>query len=185
LEGDGRTMPNHFDPQVLDAFRRVMSIFEEIYQKYIDLSLEDSGIEQKYEFQWADDLASGFEAIDTQHKELITLTRKLIDAVGKKDSLREAGLAMDFLREYVVEHFQMEDLYMETYGYPERAAHKERHHQFIEEFEAYQKRFYQGIADHRVTLEIKGWLYNWLLKHITISDKDLGNFLKQKTSGNA
>jgi HD-GYP domain-containing protein (c-di-GMP phosphodiesterase class II) len=42
LEGDGRTMPQHFDPQVLGVFRKAMPLFEGIHQKYIDSSVGSS-----------------------------------------------------------------------------------------------------------------------------------------------
>jgi len=35
-EGDGRTVPEHFDPQVLDAFRKSSEKFREIYDTYRD-----------------------------------------------------------------------------------------------------------------------------------------------------
>lgn len=34
--GDGRTMPDHFDPQVLAAFKKSMDAFAEIFEKYIN-----------------------------------------------------------------------------------------------------------------------------------------------------
>lgn len=35
-EGDGRTMPGHFDPKVLRAFKEISSLFEEIYLSHQD-----------------------------------------------------------------------------------------------------------------------------------------------------
>lgn len=180
LEGDGRTMPHHFDPNVLGAFRRTMAIFEEIHMKYVDFSSESSKMKEESDFRWDDELSAGFEEIDSQHKELVSLIRKLFAAVDRKESVQRVGQAMDFLRDYIIKHFRMEESYMETYGYPGTEDHKGEHRKFIEEFEALQERFYQSIADYRMVLEIKVWLYNWLDRHITTTDKELGRFLKQK-----
>ena len=34
LEGDGRVMPQHFDPKLLEVFRRVAPEFEKIFDKH-------------------------------------------------------------------------------------------------------------------------------------------------------
>jgi response regulator RpfG family c-di-GMP phosphodiesterase len=34
IEGDGRTLPQHFDPQVLKSFREIVDKFEETYEKW-------------------------------------------------------------------------------------------------------------------------------------------------------
>ncbi len=180
LEGDGRTMPHHFDPQVLDMFKKTMPLFEEIQQKHADSYIECSNVNGEYDFEWTDGLSAGFEEIDCQHKELIALIQDLFEAVDRKEGLQQVGIATDFLREYIVKHFQMEERYMEAYGYSGMDNHKKQHHIFIEDFESYYKRFYRNITDYRLALEIKWWLYNWIGSHITTTDKALGEFLRQQ-----
>jgi putative two-component system response regulator len=39
IQGDGRTMPEHFDPAVLNAFQKMAPVFDEIYTTHQDASI--------------------------------------------------------------------------------------------------------------------------------------------------
>lgn len=43
IDGDGRTRPEHFDPRVLDTFKRIQSRFDEIFQELTDKKQQGDG----------------------------------------------------------------------------------------------------------------------------------------------
>ena len=67
--------------------------------------------------QWSDDLTTGIDKIDNQHKNLIIKVNELLQAINAGKGKRQIGSMLEFLGEYVVEHFSTEEEYMKEYNY--------------------------------------------------------------------
>ena len=42
--GDGRTLPHHFDPQILKAFIATAPLFAEVYEKFSDIARQSERV---------------------------------------------------------------------------------------------------------------------------------------------
>lgn len=67
-----------------------------------------------------DNLVTGNETIDTQHKELIDRIQNFVTACQNGDSKVKAIKMLDYLDEYTDFHFKEEEKLQEKSGYPER-----------------------------------------------------------------
>lgn len=116
--------------------------------------------------------------IDSQHQELFSTLSKLRDYLYGGKPSAEIEPLLGFLEKYAMNHFGMEESYMQRFGYPESGAHHEEHEQFIEDVK--QLRLRQQGATNASTLagEACDQLGYWLVDHIGIQDKKLGEFLK-------
>ena len=70
-----------------------------------------------------DNLVTGNNTIDTQHKELIDRIRNFVVACQNGDSKVKAIKMLDYLDEYTDFHFKEEEELQEKAGYPERGQH--------------------------------------------------------------
>ena len=77
-----------------------------------------------------DNLVTGNNTIDTQHKELIDRIRNFVVACQNGDSKVKAIKMLDYLDEYTDFHFKEEEELQEKAGYPERGKHHEKHEEF-------------------------------------------------------
>ena len=77
-----------------------------------------------------DNLVTGNETIDTQHKELIDRIQNFVTACQNGDSKVKAIKMLDYLDEYTDFHFKEEEKLQEKSGYPEREKHYEKHEEF-------------------------------------------------------
>ena len=83
-----------------------------------------------FQFDWKDDLNTGVEDIDRQHRELFRIGRDIEQliltgcvGVGDKELLK---IICD-LREYVSYHFYEEEKFMKSHNYKDYEVHKKSH----------------------------------------------------------
>lgn len=132
--------------------------------------------------QWTEQLETGINLIDTQHKELIDKVNELLEACQQGKGKHTLSGFIDFLAEYVVMHFSEEEKYMKQFKYPEYAEHKAQHTQFLKSFGELKTKFDLQGSGTALVLMTNRTVVDWLVTHIKRTDKALGEFLKDKVS---
>jgi|SRR5208337_2143034 len=131
-------------------------------------------------FEWNDDLITGIADIDSQHKELFARLNRLLQECRSFSDKNAIGAYLGFLREYVVFHFAAEEREMTTHHYPGLAAHEAEHELFRQKVSHLADNFATHGADIQVfvmTIRSSG---EWLVNHISETDKALAAFLKKQ-----
>ena len=129
---------------------------------------------------WTEDLATGSELIDSQHKELFRRINSLLEACKVGKGKIESGKIIKFLEDYVETHFEAEEVYMHKYDYPDFEKHREQHRIFKKNFQAIKDEFEAEGPVISVVVQINQNVVDWLNNHIRKLDKALGTFLKTK-----
>jgi hemerythrin len=132
--------------------------------------------------QFTNDLLTGVEDVDMQHRQLFELANQAVDPTNPRgtDSTFLASLA--FLAEYVHYHFSAEELAMAGVSYPQLDSHRRAHAHFrgliADLLEA-------SLEVPRVS-ELRPRLQNammvWLTEHIRRVDKEFADFLRQHSA---
>lgn len=128
--------------------------------------------------QWDRSLAVGVKLIDEQHQELFRRVDALLVAVMKGQGKPEIERLFQFLGGYVVEHFGAEEKLMAQYRYPEMAAHKKLHADFVTKFGELKAAFDADPTSGEVAIGLNRFVGSWLRGHIGAIDTALGKHLK-------
>ncbi|HEY9854268.1 MAG TPA: bacteriohemerythrin [Stenomitos sp.] len=131
-------------------------------------------------FAWKPSLNVGFAEIDQQHQELFKAANNLVEAMGSGKGREEVEKVLNFLQDYVVNHFQTEERYMKRYDYPSYTAHKAMHDKFVQDFLAWKAKYQAEGASTRLAIALQDWCGGWLVNHISKTDQELGKFLQAR-----
>ena len=127
--------------------------------------------------EWKNSYSINIKLIDEQHMELIKLTNKLFaSCMAGQQKTKSAFLEIiPAAVEYTGYHFATEEKIMERINFPGYSAHKQEHKQFVREV-------YNKVEDYKAgkilaPLTFVYFLRDWILHHIAVNDKKLGEYL--------
>jgi hemerythrin len=127
---------------------------------------------------WDNRLLLGIQEIDDEHLELIERTNQLMQSYQNGDPEVEVLGLLEFLREYVVVHFQNEEAFLLKNHYPRYDEHYQIHEDFKKSFQT----VYDAIKANGLSfisrIEINHLITDWILNHIGEDDKKWADYLK-------
>jgi len=126
------------------------------------------------------DMEVGVVKIDEQHKDLVDRLNSVTAMGTKSFSKEETQKTLDLLGEYVVKHFNDEEVLMKQSSYPKLEQHKEQHKLFIAEFQKLKNEFTTNGYSPRFTLDLSNSIIHWIVRHIKSVDVEFGKYYNSK-----
>lgn len=127
--------------------------------------------------EFTDDLITGNETIDAQHKELIGKINDLLRSCEERSNKAGAAKMLNYLADYTDFHFNAEEALQESIGYPGMAEHKIKH----AELRTTVKELYdmlteeEGPTDAFVAM-VNEKVTDWLYYHIQTFDRSVAEY---------
>ncbi len=118
-----------------------------------------------------EDYGTNVDYCDKQHMELFDRVNALNEAVSGGDR-GDIGKRLDYLIDYVVEHFQDEERLMEERGYAGLDQHRQEHENLVNTCTDLQGKFHAKEAE--IEEGTLAFIKNWLDHHIPVIDRSYG-----------
>jgi hemerythrin-like metal-binding protein len=126
---------------------------------------------------WSPKYSVGVETIDEQHKRLVLMLNRLIDA---KEATTDSEVVSDVITQmtkYAEDHFKFEEDLMAKFGFPLLDQHKQSH-------DKYRKKVIDLCTAVLLNVSIVpqvmlNYLVQWLKNHILYEDMECKSFFKK------
>ena len=129
-------------------------------------------------YQWDSGLQTGYDKIDNQHKQLIGMVNKLIEASSSGKSADVVTEALDFLAGYAIMHFGDEEKLQIDFAYPDYYSHKSKHDDFRVVVGKLVRQVKKEGPTEKLIEEVCNTIGSWLLEHIMGDDFRMAKFVK-------
>ncbi len=133
-------------------------------------------------FEWNTQLSVEVKEIDVQHKELLDIVSKTLQAIQSGNGAQALNEALDILSGHVEGHFKSEEAFMSRYRYPGYKSHKQEHEEIKGCIASIKKYYAKDAGNEMLCRELRGFMNYYILKHMVMTDKAMGDFLKVRMS---
>ena len=125
---------------------------------------------------WDEAYSVGFEPIDNQHKELVTMINELFESCNRGAAAADKAFLQTIKKaaDYARNHFSNEDKYMLQASYPDLNEHRKLHDDFLATVLKAIQDFNAGKTE---PIELARFLKQWLLNHIAVADKKYAPYM--------
>jgi len=131
---------------------------------------------------WQEELATGIEGIDEQHKGIFAMFVAFNTAYNDGNANEELVKLVDYLADYTRDHFRDEEKALLEADYPDLSIQQENHKSFLNEITAFKRKVSENGPDMPEILEMKRLLIRWLIQHIKHLDMAYVDVLKEKAA---
>ncbi len=142
--------------------------------------LHERKLRKEY-IDWDQSYEVGIELIDHDHQKLVGMLNQVISAANFHLGDAHIRGVIKELIDYTKYHFSREEELMQQNDYPGYEAHIQQHKTMVAQVESFASQIESGDScEESVCMDIYRYLKEWLLNHITHTDKELGNYLISK-----
>jgi hemerythrin len=133
-------------------------------------------------FAFTDDLLTGMDDIDAQHRMLFEFANQVVDPTTQRGADASFFTSLAFLSEYVQYHFAAESLAMQQANYPARETHLAAHAVFRRTIAELLEVSLETVDITELRLQLREAVTGWLAHHVRTADKALAQYLRLQAS---
>ena len=128
--------------------------------------------------EFSDNLLTGNNTIDTQHRELIGRIAAFVSSCEEGDGKMKAIKMLDYLAEYTEFYFSEEEKLQQEVSYPGFKEHKEKHEEFKRTVDALHEFLEESEGPTAAFVDqVKQQVVDWLFRHIEGFDRSVAEYI--------
>jgi hemerythrin len=133
-------------------------------------------------YTFSNDLATGNDLIDREHKELFKQINDLLDACNSGKGRANLETTVNFLADYAAKHFADEEELQQSSGYPDFTNHHNIHEGFKKQITEIGNELKKSGPTLMLVSRVNSEIGDWLINHIRTQDKKLAAHLRAAAS---